>query len=57
MSSGVGLPEDGNNYTVGPWLAFNPQTERHTGSYAKEANELLKDANRPGFQVPDAGKV
>jgi hypothetical protein len=57
MSSGVGLPEDGTNYTVGPWLTFNPETERHTGAYAVEANELLKDANRPGFQVPDPGKV
>ncbi|MFC1603591.1 Gfo/Idh/MocA family protein [Planctomycetota bacterium] len=57
MSKGVGLPEDGTNYIVGPWLTFDPKTERHTGEYAAEANELLKDANRPGFQVPDAGKV
>jgi hypothetical protein len=57
MSSGVGLPEDGTNYTVGPWLTFDPETERHTGDYAVEANELLKNANRPGFQVPDATKV
>ncbi len=57
MSKGVGLPEDGTNYTVGPWLTFDPETERHTGEFATEANELLKDANRPGFQVPDAGKV
>jgi hypothetical protein len=57
MSSGVGLPEDGTYYTVGPWLTFNPKTERHTGSYAIEANELLKDANRPGFKVPDAKNV
>ena len=27
------------------------------GAYAVEANELLKNANRPGFQVPDARKV
>jgi hypothetical protein len=57
MSNGVGLPEDGNNYTVGSWLTFDPETERHTGAYAVEANELLKDANRPGFQVPDARNV
>ena len=57
MSNGVGLPEDGTHYTVGPWLTFDPQTERHTGDFATEANELLKDANRPGFQVPDARKV
>ncbi|MHC4434542.1 MAG: Gfo/Idh/MocA family protein [Planctomycetota bacterium] len=57
MSKGVGLPEDGTNYVVGPWLTFNPQTERHTGAFATEANELLKDANRPGFQVPDPRRV
>jgi len=57
MSKGVGVPEDGNQYMVGPWLAFDPQTERHTGEFATEANELLKDANRPGFQVPDARNV
>ncbi|MHC4330779.1 MAG: Gfo/Idh/MocA family protein [Planctomycetota bacterium] len=57
MSKGVGLPEDGTNYIVGPWLTFDPKTERHTGDFATEANELLKDANRPGFQVPDARKV
>jgi predicted dehydrogenase len=57
MSDGVGLPEDGTYYTVGPWLTFDPQTERHTGDFAAEANELLKDANRPGFQVPDPRKV
>jgi hypothetical protein len=57
MSAGVGVPEDGNQYIVGPWLTFDPQTERHTGEFAAEANELLKDANRPGFQVPDAKDV
>lgn len=57
MSEGVGLPEDGTNYTVGPWLTFDPKTERHTGAFAAEANALLKDDNRPGFQVPDAKNV
>ncbi len=57
MSKGVGLPEDGTEYTVGPWLTFNPETERHTGAFSTEANELLKNANRPGFQVPDARNV
>jgi predicted dehydrogenase len=57
MSDGVGLPEDGTNYIVGPWLTFDPKTERHTGAFATEANELLKDANRPGFQVPDVRNV
>lgn len=54
---GVGVPEDGAEYTVGPWLTFNPETETHTGDFAEEANRLLKDPNREGFQVPESGKV
>ncbi|HEX43026.1 MAG TPA: Gfo/Idh/MocA family oxidoreductase [Phycisphaerales bacterium] len=57
MSNGVGVPEDKAEYIVGPWLTFDPKTERHTGEFAAEANELLKDANRPGFQIPEAGRV
>lgn len=57
MQDGVGLPEDGNEYTVGPWLTFDPKTERHTGEHAQEANALLKDTNRKGFEVPAPGKV
>ena len=57
MGKGVGLPENENSYIVGPWLTFDPKTERHTGEFAAEANVLLKDPNRRGFQVPDAGKV
>jgi len=57
MSKGVGVPEDGNQYIVGPWLTFDPETERHTGEFAAEANELLKDPNRHGFQVPDVRNV
>ncbi|MBE0536530.1 MAG: Gfo/Idh/MocA family oxidoreductase [Phycisphaerae bacterium] len=57
MSKGAGLPEDGNNYIVGPWLTFDPETERHTGEFAAEANKLLRDPNRPGFQVPEIANV
>jgi len=57
MSKGVGIPEDGNDYTVGPWLTFDPKTERFVGEHADAANELVKDVNRPGFEVPDAAKV
>ncbi len=52
MSNGVGLPEDGNSYTVGPWLTFNPETEQHEGEHAAAANALLQDSNRKGFEVP-----
>jgi predicted dehydrogenase len=56
MAQGVGVPED-EEYIVGPWLTFDPQTERHTGEFADAANELLKDPNRTGYQVPDVGAV
>ena len=52
MRDGVGIPEDKAQYTVGPWLTFDPETERHTGEHADEANVLLKDPNNEGFQVP-----
>jgi len=57
MKDGVGVPEDGAEYTVGPWLTFDPKTERHTGELKKEANALLKEPNRGGFEVPDPKKV
>lgn len=57
MASGVGVPEDGNEYVVGPWLTFDPTTEMHTGDHASEANALLKDTNRSGFQIPSVDKV
>ena len=57
MRDGVGVPEDGAEYTVGPWLTFDPKTERHTGEFAAEANALLKDTNRPGFEVPAVDKI
>jgi len=57
MSKGVGLPEDGNSYTVGPMLTFDPQSEKHVGDHAAEANALLQDPNRKGFEIPEASKV
>ncbi|MDB4789924.1 gfo/Idh/MocA family oxidoreductase, partial [bacterium] len=57
MSDGVKVPEDGSNYVIGPWLTFNADKEIHTGAHAVEANALLKDNNRPGFQVPHVRNV
>ena len=57
MSKGVGIPEDGNEYVVGPWLTFDPKTERHVGDHAAEANALLKDENRHGFEIPSIANV
>lgn len=57
MADGVGIPEDGNAYTVGPWLQFDPATEKHIGEHAAAANALLKDSNRPGFEIPSVSAV
>jgi len=57
MGKGVGIPEDGNEYEVGPWLTFDPELETHTGDHSVAANKLLKDPNNPGFEVPAADKV
>jgi hypothetical protein len=38
-------------------LTFDPKTELHTGEFKGEANALLKDPNKPGFEVPAPGKV
>ena len=57
MRDGVGVPEDKAEYTVGPWLSFDAETERHVGDHAEEANALLKDQNRTGFQVPSVKDV
>ena len=56
MKKGAGLGEDAK-YVVGPWLNYDPKSERHRGDFAKEANALLKDANRPGFEVPPTKAV
>lgn len=53
MTDGVGLPENEGMYTVGPWLTFDPKTERHVGEHAEAANALLKDENRAGFEIPE----
>ena len=57
MKDGVGVPEDKAEYVVGPWLTFDGTTERFVGDHADKANELVRDSNRKGFQVPDADKV
>ena len=57
MRAGVGVPEDGNSYTVGPVLTFDPKTERHFGEHADSANALLKNQNRKGFEIPQLAQV
>jgi predicted dehydrogenase len=57
MRDGVGIPEDGAKYIVGPSLTFDPKSERHTGDHADVANELLKDKNSMGFQIPEKNQI
>lgn len=57
MRDGVGIPENGAEYVVGPWLRFDAETERHVGDHAEAANVLLKDTNREGFRIPEPGQV
>ena len=57
MTALLVLPEDGTEYTVGPWLTFDPETEQHVGDFADEANALLKDPNNAGFEVPTLDSV
>ncbi len=57
MANGVGVPVEGSQYTVGPVLTFDPKTETHVGEFAQQANKLLKDRNRAGFEIPSADKV
>ncbi len=52
MRDGVGVPEDTEKYVVGPWLTFDPKTERHTGEHASEANALLRDPRNRDFELP-----
>ena len=56
MDKGVGVGNDAK-YTLGPWLEYDPKTERHIGEHEKAANALLKDKNRKGFEVPTAKNV
>ncbi len=57
MRDGVGVPEDKAEYTVGPWLTFDPKTERFTGERADEANKLVRDPRNEEFDIPTPDKV
>ncbi|MFZ4763972.1 MAG: Gfo/Idh/MocA family protein [Roseimicrobium sp.] len=37
---------------VGPWLSFDPSTERFTGEFADEANKLIEEEYREEFKLP-----
>ncbi len=57
MRDGVGLPEDEEEYVVGPWLEFDAETEQFVGERADEANELLRDPRRSEFEIPSPDQV
>ena len=57
MHDGCKVLENEAKYTVGPMLAFDPKTEKFIGPRAAEANRLVHDANRSGFEIPDVDKV
>ena len=57
MSKGLGISSSEANYTVGPELAFDPETEMFVGDRSDEANKLLKDPDNPGYEVPSADAV
>ncbi len=57
MRDGVGIPEHGTSYRVGPLLTFDPVTERHVGEHADDANHLLKDPNNQAFEVPSLDRI
>jgi len=38
---------------LGPWLTFDPKTERFTGDHAAKANTLVKESYRAPFVIPD----
>ena len=52
MRDGVGIPDDSEQYVVGPWINFDGKTERCTGEHADAANKLLRDERRKGFELP-----
>jgi hypothetical protein len=52
MQHGVGIPEDGANYTVGPTLTFDRDAERCSGDHAAAANQLLRDPKSKGYEIP-----
>ncbi len=57
MRDGAGLSDADTRYTVGPTLEFDPGSERFTGERAEQANALLQDPQRDGFEIPTVETV
>ena len=41
-----------DQFSVGPWLEFDPKSEKFTGQFAAEANKLATDEYAAGFDLP-----
>ena len=41
--------------SAGPWLEFDPVSEKFTGEFAAEANKLAQDEYAAGFELPKIG--
>jgi Oxidoreductase family, NAD-binding Rossmann fold len=39
--------------SAGPWLEFDPVSEKFTGEFAEEANKMIKEEYAPGFELPE----
>ncbi len=39
-------------FIAGPWLSFDPKSERFTGEFAAEANKLMEEEYAAGFELP-----
>jgi len=57
MRDGVGIPEHGTTYRLGPTLTFDAATERCTGDHADAANALLADPKNKVFEIPSLAQV
>jgi hypothetical protein len=38
---------------AGPWLDYDPATNRFTGPFAAEANKLCEEEYAAGFELPE----
>jgi len=56
-TDGMGIPQDGAEYIVGPWLNFDGEAEHFVGDNSVEANRLLADPRRAEFDMPSPQSV
>lgn len=54
---GMGVPVNQAEYIVGPWLEFDGEQEHFVGEHSVEANRLLLDPQRRGFEIPTPNSV